>query len=75
LEGINPGPGFKGEKPMGKKPVENRSSKTGSPRLKVIRNKPEAVQEMLWKIVLNGQTRIAAGGLRPQDSFGCSEKE
>jgi hypothetical protein len=60
---------------MVEKPVEKRISKIRSPRLKVIRNKPEAVQEMLWKIALNGQTRNPIGGLRPHEFFGCSEKE
>ncbi len=60
---------------MGKKPVKNRPSKITSPRLKVIRNKPEAVQEMLWKIALNGQARNPIGGLRTHELFNCSEKE
>jgi hypothetical protein len=61
---------------MGKKPIENRVSKINTPKLKLIkRNNSEAVQEMLWEIALNGQTRKPLGDRKPHNFFNCSEKE
>jgi hypothetical protein len=60
---------------MGKRPDENRVSKINTSKLTLIRNKPEAVQQMLWEIALNGQTRKPPGDRKPHNIFNCSEKE
>ena len=60
---------------MGKHAVENQVSKADPAHLKIIRNSPEEVQRMLWKIALYGRTRTPIEGIGHREFFCCSEKE